>query len=125
MVVYSAEKRNVAPPAMSTGRRPNLSPSQPATMAPRMQPTRAALPNQPRANLLRPNCFSTKPKVPEMTAVSNPNRNPPSDATRQTEARKNPEPRAGASASDQLSAALSAAMTAFSGEDIGRFSFVL
>src|SRR5512136_1384408 len=106
IVVYSAEKRKVAPPAISTGRRPNRSPSQPATMAPRMQPTRAALPNQPTANLLRPNCFSTNPNVPEMTAVSNPNRNPPSDATRQTAAKNNPEPRAGASASGQVWAGL-------------------
>ena len=71
------------PACVRTGRR-----AIPATEAPRMQPTSAALPNQPSASLLKPNCFSTNPNVPEITAVSNPNSNPPMDATRQISDKK-------------------------------------
>src|SRR5512140_349248 len=52
-----------------------------------MQPNSAALPNQPTSIFVSENCFSTNSTVPDMTAVSNPNRKPPRDATKHIQVR--------------------------------------
>ena len=76
MVEPRAEIKNKMPDKIKIGLRPYLSLRAPAENAPKILPTRAELPNQPTCNLLKPNCSSTNPKVPEITAVSKPNNNP-------------------------------------------------
>ncbi len=54
----------------------------PANATPIIEPTRAQPTYQPLLISLRPNCEHTSAVVPEMTAVSYPNRIPPNAATR-------------------------------------------
>jgi len=68
-----------------------------------MQPTRAALPNAADGELAQAELLLDEPEGPGDDRRVKPNRNPPSEATRHTAARKSPEPRAGAPASVQLS----------------------
>jgi hypothetical protein len=56
---------------------PNRSLNVPANETPAMQPTSAELTYQPSSIVLRANWLLTNEIVPEMTAVSNPNRKPP------------------------------------------------
>jgi hypothetical protein len=60
---------------------PNRSLNSPEKATPIIQPTSAADTNQPSCTGLRLNCFSTKGNTPEITAISKPNRKPPSEAT--------------------------------------------
>ena len=60
---------------------PYLSLSQPATETPAIHPTRAELTYQPSIAAANPNWVRTKARVPEITAVSYPNKNPPNEAT--------------------------------------------
>ena len=59
---------------------PYLSLSHPATETPAIHPTRAELTYQPSMAAASPNWVRTKARVPEITAVSYPNRNPPNEA---------------------------------------------
>jgi hypothetical protein len=56
---------------------PNRSLNVPAKETPAMQPTSAELTYQPSSIVLRANWLLTNEIVPEITAVSNPNRKPP------------------------------------------------
>jgi hypothetical protein len=84
----TAEIKNNQAAKDKIGLRPNRSLNVPATKAPNIAPTRAELPNHPTYNLLRENCPSTRLKVPEITAVSKPNKIPPNEATKHTRNRK-------------------------------------
>ena len=75
-------KKNKADP-IRTGFRPKRSPAQPDTAAPTTHPLSAELPNHPFCRSLSPNWVCTKSNVPEMTAVSKPNKKPPREATKQ------------------------------------------
>lgn len=80
----TADIRNKTADSINTTLRPYLSLSLPEKLTPIMQPRRAQLTNQPSLTALRLKSCVTKLTVPEMTAVSKPNKNPPSAATRQT-----------------------------------------
>ena len=60
---------------------PNLSLNSPDIATPTIQPINAAETNQPSWNAESVNCFCRNGSTPEITAISKPNRNPPSDAT--------------------------------------------
>ena len=61
--------------------RPRKSDIMPATSTPMIEPMRAHPTYQPSPPVVRPNCDFTTSVVPEMTAVSYPNRIPPRAAT--------------------------------------------
>ena len=65
---------------------PETIPQTPAITAPKKQPTKAELVNQPSISTVNPNCRRTKSTVPEMT-VSKPKSKPASEATRHTSAK--------------------------------------
>ena len=75
-----AENRNSAADSIRMRLRPNRSLRKPATVTPRMHPISAELTYHPSMTGPSPNLSFTNPIVPEITAVSYPNRNPPSDA---------------------------------------------
>ena len=85
----NAEMKNKKAATISTGLRPYLSLIAPAISAPAIAPTSAELANQPTSILSSPKYPSTILKVPDITAVSNPNNTPPNEATKQTSAKKN------------------------------------
>src|SRR5258708_1078427 len=77
-----AETRYSTAIARKLSRRPNLSPGSPARMDPKMVPQSAAETVIPKAAGDRWNVSVSAWVVPAITAVSNPKRSPPSDATR-------------------------------------------
>ena len=68
------------------GLRPNRSLSHPATATPAIDPTSAQPTYHPFAIASSRNCSPTAAIVPEMTAVSYPNRMPPNAATKERNA---------------------------------------
>lgn len=56
---------------------PNRSDNSPANNTPITHPTKAELTNHPSCTASNLNCSCTKDMVPEITAVSNPNKKPP------------------------------------------------
>ena len=80
----NAEIKNRNEAIIRIGFLPNLSLNPPEIKAPIIAPTRAELANQPTCISFNKKYCSTKLKVPEITAVSNPNSNPPSEAIEQT-----------------------------------------
>lgn len=61
--------------------RPALSLRTPAQATPPMEPTNAQPTYHPSCRVVNPNCWDTCAMVPEITAVSYPNRKPPKAAT--------------------------------------------
>ena len=78
------KKRNAA--IIRIGFLPNLSLKLPDTRAPIIAPISAELANQPISISSNEKYCSIKLKVPEITAVSNPNSNPPREPIEQTAA---------------------------------------
>lgn len=85
--VPTAEARNSTPASTSVFLRPNRSLNTPASRQPTTQPSSAQAAAQPLSAGLRAKCACKKPMAPEITAVSYPNKRPPSAATRQTSTR--------------------------------------
>jgi hypothetical protein len=75
-----ADTENRIPASRRIIFRPNRSLNHPATDTPAMHPTRAELTYQPSRAAGKPNWVRTEARVPEMTAVSYPNRKPPNEA---------------------------------------------
>ena len=71
----------MTPSAASAARRPKTSAGRPAPIEPRMVPISALATVKPNKLSLRANLARKASVVPEMTAVSKPNNNPPKAAT--------------------------------------------
>ena len=87
-VEANAETKNNNAAIIRIGFLPYLSLNAPEKKAPIIAPINAELANQPTSILFREKYCSTKLKVPEITAVSNPKSSPPSDAIKQKIAKK-------------------------------------
>ena len=85
-----AETRKSAAAIVREPLRPRRSLSHPAIPAPMTLPSRAELTVQPKSTGPSSNCRWRGPTVPEMTAVSNPNRKPPSAPLPQARAKRAP-----------------------------------
>src|SRR5690606_33875934 len=79
----SADTKNKIAASINTRVRPYRSPSSPDIATPTMQPTNAEETNQPCWKAESENCFVTNGSIPDTTAMSKPNRKPPSAATAQ------------------------------------------
>src|SRR5277367_4907096 len=90
IVEHIPKRKNRIAAIINMGFRPNQSARNPATAAPKMQPTSAELVSQPSANVVRPYWILTCSTVPEITAVSKPNWMPPREATRHVHQRYHP-----------------------------------
>ena len=77
------DKRNMKPDRIITFFRPMRSLKKPDIITPMMQPSKPLLTNHPSSEAVKLNWVFTKPIVPEMTAVSKPNSNPPIAAVKQ------------------------------------------
>ena len=78
------EIMNNNPEAININFRPYLSLKYPETNTPETAPSKAQLTNQPTPELERLNCNFICSMVPEITAVSKPNRNPAKAAVKAT-----------------------------------------
>ena len=76
------EIKNKIPEAININLRPYLSLRYPENITPETAPNKAQLTNQPIPESERLNCDFTSSMVPEITAVSQPNSNPPKVATK-------------------------------------------
>jgi hypothetical protein len=83
----TADARNNMADRIRTIFRPYLSLSLPEKLTPMIQPSKAQLTNQPSLTGLRLKSVFTRLMVPEITAVSKPNKKPPNAATRHTKYR--------------------------------------
>lgn len=82
----NADNRNNAAEIIIVGFLPNLSLSVPATDTPKIEPTNAQPTYQPLSMVVKLNCELTWITVPEITAVSYPNKKPPNAATKDKKA---------------------------------------
>src|SRR5688572_8121853 len=78
----SADKKNNKAASNNGFFLPKRSLSSPEMATPMIHPTNAEDTNQPSWKAERENCFCNKGSMPDTTAISKPNKNPPSDATR-------------------------------------------
>src|SRR3954470_2318446 len=77
----SADNKNNSAASINGFFLPRRSLSSPEMATPMIHPTNAEETNQPSSPAEKENCVFNKGSTPDTTAISNPNNNPPSDAT--------------------------------------------